>query len=297
MKLKSCFDFIRIFIAITLLSYLIYSVGITKLLEALQSLPFWIIFLVLFFIFSGMTFAYLHWLCMIRAFPIKISNWQLLINYVNVFFLSMTLPSRAGDFSFFYYFKKRGIAFRDILRLFVLDKAILFAVMFILVAITASIYFPEQKFFFWAQIFFLIGLVFVTLFLPRLTSLYDIRSYFSKWVYLSFALNILKWLFKALAYWLVFLGLAHGIPYSLALFISVIEVLITIVPISVYGLGLKEGASIYLLERFGGVPNEVSLSVYMVFLMLTYTTVACCWIIINKSEKPDKSDMGGDSEL
>ncbi len=90
-----------------------------------------------------------------------------------------------------------------------------------------------------------------------------------KYILLNFILSITKLFMASLSIFLLFKSLNHELNFFIILTINAIVVIISSIPITLNGLGLREGSAIILYSLFN-IPGEVVLSSYLINVTIGY---------------------------
>lgn len=89
-----------------------------------------------------------------------------------------------------------------------------------------------------------------------------------KTIFLSvFSISIVVQLLRCLIFYLLFLAFGHSIDFIYLLITIPITLILSIIPISISGLGVREGALVYFLTSIG-IPAEICIGVGLLFHVL-----------------------------
>jgi glycosyltransferase 2 family protein len=295
--MKKAWVWIRIFISVGLIAFLLYTVDFGDISGSLaESNGYYLLAALLVALGDRLIMAY-KWNILLRAKSIHLPLMRVTGTYLISTFLGLFLPATVGgDAIRAYAVSKGGHKGRDIVSSIVVERIFgIFALLiFVLIGIVLSIFVFGESFF--ASIWTLFGVVLVFfLFLAALTYvslnrslLQSIFRFFvrgnskisaNKWVgklreiyqsYLAYQehkkelLIFLVWSFVENLFpifWTYFLSLAFNIPVPL-LYLFILEPIVLVLvrlPISFDGIGIKEGAFVYFLSLIGIPPSDALL--------------------------------------
>jgi len=86
---------------------------------------------------------------------------------------------------------------------------------------------------------------------------------------LNFFLALSRWCVGALSVYIIFLAFNHNPGFFYVWLILPLTIIISLVPITIAGLGIKEGTAVLLFNTIN-VPPSVSASVYFTFTAINY---------------------------
>lgn len=255
---------------------------------AVTIILFWILFSNVDIYESISYFSYLNWLILIplALYPIGLlistKKWQLSLKSRNDFwylfkiywisnFFSNFLPSSIGGDSYkVIKLKKRGLK-RTILSI-ILDRGTgLFALILLLVVIKDEIYLLTKNNFISyfgliTLLIFIVTISFVCMFKFKNPKLYRFQKIFKnnkKLILSLISLSILFILLGGLSFWIYFFMFGYNLPFIKTFTIYILIQLITMIPISLNGLGLREGSLVYFLNLIG-IESEVGLAIALI---------------------------------
>ncbi|MBI4438621.1 flippase-like domain-containing protein [Candidatus Woesearchaeota archaeon] len=103
----------------------------------------------------------------------------------------------------------------------------------------------------------------------------------------NLAITLLKWGLTAIVTYLIFLSLGQNTNPLTVLSISAATMLISLIPITMSGLGIKEGAAVILYGQTG-IPAATTISAHIIMLLLNYIGAATVFLLRNiHSNKPN----------
>lgn len=276
---------LRIIISCVLIGMILHYVDFNKVSEALRSLDV-ISFVFLFcailasllvFVFAGRVWNVL--------FP-KFLIWEMVLLNMKVFSISLLLPSRTGDFGYVYYLRKKGIDLKTGFAGFLFERLVYLAFITLCAVVGLFWYFADKI----SWLFLIVGIVvfFLVLYLLFVFGLrmlsWGLKRFFHKEVdfvglFKIFSLkqlgsvalwNFFRWSSRAAIFYYLFSAFGQNIPfYGIFLLIS-IEVFLTILPLTIAGLGARELFAIWAYPLLFGVSADVTLLVYVFAMVLSY---------------------------
>jgi glycosyltransferase 2 family protein len=294
--MKKVWLWIRILISLGLIVFLLYTVDFGDMSGSLAGSNIYYLIAALLVAFGDRFLMAYKWNILLKAKSIHIPLLRVTAIYLISSFLGLFLPATVGgDAIRAYAVAKGGQKGRDIVSSIVVERlfGILALLIFVLISITLSIFVFGQSFF--ASIWSLFGVILlVFLFFSAFIYLSLNRSLLQR-LYLLIAgrntkINENKWVDKLkgiyqsyLAYqehkkelgvfllwsflenlfpifWTYFLALAFNIPVPL-LYLFILEPIVLVLvrlPISIDGIGIKEGAFVYFLTLIG-IPSSDAL--------------------------------------
>lgn len=279
--------------------YLVYDIGFDKIVNSFISIPILYYLIALTLFIPRLYFTSYKWLIISKKQKFNFDLFFLANLFLKTMFYGSITPGAIGLHLRIYYLKKRsnesiekcltnslietGISLIGGLFLALIGSLILFE------------YFPE--FIFIITIFFIFYLiVFVVLiwkkggskifnfivkyFIPKkyrtsafksIDSLYKDIPKIRDLVF-PFILEIIVRIIAATQVYIIALAFSIEIPFIYFIFLSLMSVALShVLPISIGGLGIREGIFIYLLSEFGVIPEiafVISLSGFIVKLLI-----------------------------
>jgi len=97
-------------------------------------------------------------------------------------------------------------------------------------------------------------------------------------------LTIVIWLLKFVALFLLSKALRIDIPLWFVLSIGAIGVIVSLLPLSVSGLGTRDAVFIFLLS-FYGIPAECGVALSFLFLTYGILSIVIAWVIVYAYER------------
>ena len=299
------FFFLRLIVGPVILGLILYKIGFKSVFGTITKIN---LYYIPIFIIMGLFILYVGGLNIkILTLPFKKSaRLMKIVKYYSLsWVVSLIIPGRIGEFSIIYFLRKENISMGQRSAIVVLDKIISLAIISTLAIIGFFKFFTREQgmgMFLAIIILFAIGLFFIfnnmgrgiikkviprflsTKFQGFSKSLFTYFRKFRKELVLNFLLTSFKLSLSALITYLFFFSFGEfSISYIDTLLIYAITVIISLIPISINGLGLKEGAAVYLFSRLGIDPTVVG-SVFISALIFNYLFALMVWYMIFDKE-------------
>ena len=88
-------------------------------------------------------------------------------------------------------------------------------------------------------------------------------------IFMNIVLTFLKLLTTALFVWLTFIAFGSFIPFYQILIVTSTTIIVSLIPISIGGLGMRESTAVVLFLRYG-VETSLSAAVFFFYAILRY---------------------------
>jgi len=284
---------LRLAAGTAIISFLFYKIGIKSVLQTLAttSLTHLAAYLALVLI----TLAIGAYKIKLLTDPIKkLSFAKILRYYMLSFSTGLFVPARAGEFILVYFLKKEGIEIPKGAAIALLDKIIIMAFLSIIAVFGFFVFFTPTRA---AELMAMLIATFLALSVLMLSKKarsiikkYVLRKYADKFSGLTEAIGYyikkqkaalminlsataIKWLITAVAVAILFSGFSQHPSTMHVLMILAIGTITTLIPITLSGLGIREGVAVYLFSQTG-IATEITLTVYMIMLITNYILAA-----------------------
>ena len=290
-KMKKIYwNFLKSTLGILLLVILFNKLGFSNVYKILIDTSITHVFLAVLISISSILLGAFNLKILLHFIKAKISFSDLLKVYSLSWSIGLFLPGRIGDFSIIPLLEKKGLDFGKGAAISFLDKLITFVVLSILTIFAVFIYLPiEQAWIILIVITFvaiLTILFFITnkgrkfirsLFPKNLIEkfsgfsyiLFDFLKYGKMYIFLNFLITIFKQVVLAL--------IIYAFLASFNIYLSFIEILliisaitiISLIPVSVSGLGIKESAAVFLFG-LAGLDKIIVAAIFTLLLIARY---------------------------
>lgn len=287
----------KISISILVLGILYYTVGLSQITQQLQKMNVYYLPLILVFLLLTLLLNALNVYVTVR--PLKKISLKKSIQY---YFYSWSLGffglGKVGELSIIYWLKKEGLTTGQATAIAMLDKIITFATLVILSAIGLVLFFDLT------QVIQLIALIVLALaitvflvFTPKGRSIIKkiMQGYSEKFtgfgaasqlyfknhkstLLLNAGITVTRWLTQAFFAVYLFASFGFNADWPIVLLMTSVSTLISLIPISFNGLGIKEATFTALAAKMQW-PIETTISVLTVSLALHYGILAIVLIL------------------
>ena len=245
----------------------------------------------------------LNFLILFKPLKVNISLWNLFRYYSLTWALSFFAPGRIGELSFIYFLKKK-IALGTSSSLYIVDKIISLFFMSFLAILGFLTFFNKIEATKWIIItliiFFILIFVVVSQKSRDIIKKYFLRKYsikfkgFSKTMFIyikkhkelliyDIILTLIKISITSFGFYLLFIGLDTRVKFIDVLLIHNIVTIISLIPLSLNGLGIREYSAVVLFSKIGLDPITVA-SVYFIILIIRYIVAVLVTFIIKKED-------------
>ena len=279
----------KILVSIIILYFLISQIGFDKIIQTLSGTNLSILLLAVPLKIVALLLTTLNISVLLKGIKKKISLWKLFITSNLAWSIGLFLPGRLGEFSLIYFLKKHDVTIGEGTAITLLDKISTFIVLSIISVLAIVTYFDFNT----ALKFGTILLIILVLSIVMLSSS-RIRDFIKKHFLKSYSklftgfneslkmilhqkvlfctnllITTIKWFFSFLLIKIIFTSLGVQVSIIDVSFITSLAMLISLIPISIGGLGVRESIAVYLFNNLSVKP-EVTLSVYLINTLLNY---------------------------
>lgn len=289
---KKVFNLIKISLGIVILLILFYKLGINEVLGKLKVINFWFLIPIYLLILVSILFSTTGMFVLLKPLKRKIP-FSTLYRYISVSWaIGLFFPGKVGELSLLYFFKKHKINIGTGGSVWLIDKIISVFVIGVLSIIGFLIFFGKsQTLLLVIALVLLFALIFGFMGSAKLRKLVEkivLRKYavhfkgFSKNFFSYFKehrgallINLLvtsaRTILDSFMIFLMFLSFKAVIPLFYILLIWAIEVIVSLIPITPSGSGIKQSVGAYLYSIIG-VALPVIGARYVIELVVRYTT-------------------------
>ena len=217
---------------------------------------------------------------------------------------SLITPGKLGQFFFEYFLKKEKISIVKGIVVSILDRMITFITFFIVSIFGFFIFFTQEQAFklIIIGLLILVAVSFIILskFSRNLIKKYILRRYankfkgFSEFLFsylkqhknilvLNFIITFLKLLLSSLFIFTIFLAFNSNVNFIYVVIIDSVITIISLIPISISGLGLREYSAVFLFDKVN-VSSSVVLSVFLISLVIHYVSALIIYLIFTSKK-------------
>jgi len=284
---------LKIAVSILLISILFYKVGFKEVYKNLLTInPFYLILMIIVFLMSfliaSISIKVLLLPLKARRLGLKKLVWYNMLTYA----ISRFIPGRVGDLSMVYFLKKEDMAVGRASAIVLMDRIIMFFVHFTLACFGFFIFFSTKIAIRLTCISILIFIVLISFIIWKkgrgIVKKYILRkhsnmfagfyrtfsSYFKYYKHLLL-INIILALVKVFSFglmiYLAFFAINQQITVSILtiMIISSITNILSLIPITISGLGVRETSAVFMFSELGVLP-EFTMSAYLILLFIRY---------------------------
>ncbi len=296
MKIKKrIWDIFRIFIGVSILSVLILKLGVSEVLDVISNMNFYIVFLVLFSSLFVYFLASINIKILISGLGEKISAVDSYKYYLPSYALGLLTPGKVGNLSLLYFFKKNEISYGKTLAVLVLDKLITYVTLSVIAIYGFFILFELDtalKVTFYLLLFLIIPGFFIKSKKARvLIQDFILGKYAEKFggfyhnlifliknrkarVALNFSLTFGQWALGAFVKYLLFLYFDIHVSFFAVLVITSVGAILSMLPVSISGLGITESSAAYLFYKIGVDPTVAGgIFIFVTFMRYVIASV------------------------
>lgn len=293
MKLKNLLPLI----GLVLFIFILYKVGIFEIVKNLQNINLIYLPIIFFFSFILMLPATYKLKYILSKQGMNVGFLELLkLTFMGLYYGLIT-PGRIGYFTKIYYLKKSlNKKFSEVMPSVFIDRVLDFFVLicigfigsfllldkflntsfFILIVLFGFVlsfwifYNKKRTSFILKHLYkIFIPLKFKSIVKENFNSLYDNLPK-KRYLILPILLTLLDWVFYFSAIFFIAVSLGIKINYLLFIFIYSIVIIISLLPISLAGFGIREGGAVVILSSFGIGSNDAVLLSLLSFLLMDF---------------------------
>ncbi len=277
---------VKLLLGVALLILLFYKVGPANILSTLLEIRLQtILIVILIYVFAVILVAANYTLFLSVDYPnIKFVN--VLRRSLETWALGLFMPSKSGDFLLPFLLKKDGFEVGKTMAAVFLDRVISLLVLCIFAAAGVVFLMPSKTWMIAAMLLLILAsLIAITSSIVRnfvkkalgrraryfagfYSALQRMLAYKNK-LFLNFLLTNMQWQLSFLMVYFLFLAQGVRINYVAVMFLYAIIKVISLVPITMAGLGVKELFAIILFSSFS-IAAENTMAVFTVLLITTY---------------------------
>ncbi len=301
---KRYFNILKVTIGLLIIFFLIYKFGLDNIFSTILDVKPGFLFIALIFYFVSIFIGVLNIKLLIAPLNKKISYWNLFRYYMFSWSAGLLVPGKIGEFSICYFLKKHDISIGEGIAASLMDKIITFVFLLI---------FSLFGFFIFLDFYsaLLSVMVIPCILVTFLVSLYSmrIRNIIKRFIpnkiadkfkgfsrllnryakdykmllFLNFLITGIKWFISFLVIYYMFLSFNVHVALGVVIIITAITKIIALIPISISGLGIREGAAVYLFGLYG-VESVAVLSAFLTIVVLNYLLAAASFSLIKKED-------------
>jgi len=303
-------------IGIAIFVFILLNLDHNKILEAFSRVNPFYAFLCFFLFIPLLFLASIEWQLLLRRQKIRVSFWYSIKNFFIGYFYGFTIPGGFGAYTrSLYLAEESGSPLPKCLSNIIIFNIVEFTVVLVIGAAGALVFSS-----FYPHLFFIIFIVLIVVFVlywfffeksrskalftrlikTRIFASYEdkldrnIDSFYEdlpglKGVLLPSSLSALGWFLKYIIMFLIAKMFFIEVPIIAFICIIAISEVVSSIPISIYGLGTRDAALIYMFSFFGIAQEEViSLSLFWFVIFWLYPTTIGAFVTLYETRKFNK---------
>lgn len=305
---------IRIFLSVLFLGVAFYFVGYQNFLTTLKNTPLLVFLIYLVYMPLAITLGAINIYLLLSATSISVSFKTWLKYYAKSWAFGLITPAKVGEFSLVYFLRRKQVKIGTSVALILIDKTITFFLMIIIALFSFQLFsnqFNITYLLFSAFSLFLVLVLFVTNKTLRnyvikklnykiiVSFVNKIKGYSQtiieifqnkKFIAANLCLTLCRYFIGVYMIYLVFFLIGNPVNYWYIFIIQSLVILISTVPITNSGLGLKEGTAVFLFSLVG-VPTSITFIVYLSFTLVTYFAGFIIFLVFRRENEPAKKEF------
>jgi len=293
---KKLIIFLKISISILFLVFLFWKFGLKETIKNISTISAFLIVLILLIFLINLILGSWKIFILFKALKTKLNFFSLLKHYTISWFLSFFTPGKIGQFSLIYFLKKERVKVGESSAVFVVDK-IIGLITLLLLSISGLFIFLKTS-----EAFKIVLISLFLIFFLSFASLSRVgknlikknilRKYskvfvgFSKaeslifkkksLILKNFVMSIINWIINAISVYILLVGFNQKISLFSVVSINAILSIISFIPISISGLGVREASAVFFFSKLGIKP----VIVLTTFIFLSIMKYLCAVIVI-----------------
>jgi len=287
---------LKFLLGISILVILLYKIGISSIIETVGQMNLYYLPVIILLYFTNLFFGSLNIMILMSHRKIKPKLHEIYSYYMLSWAVGLFIPGRVGEVSLVYLLKKKKIPLGEGFLIFVLDKFI--SVLFLAIVSTIGFFlFFNLGTALWllslvVSILVVGGLLMFSAFGRKGIKRFVLRKYAKKFkgfstllkfffkkkshlILLNFANTGLRWSVSAVIYFFAFMSFGKFIPLWLILLITCITSVMSFVPITISGLGIRESVGVYLYSQ-AYTSEIIGYTLEPALIVSTYLLVVIC---------------------
>jgi len=292
---------LRFILGIGILALLFYKIGFESILVVFTSMNLSYLPIIIIMYFMNLYFGSLNIVILMKPIKTTMTLMDIYRYYMLSWGVGLFIPGRVGEVSLVYFLKKHNLPLGQGFLIFVLDKFISVLVLGIVSTVGFFMFFDLNT------ALWLLGLVLVIIsglgsvifsgFGRDKIKKYILRKYAKKFkgfsellkfyttkkfhlLFLNFLNTIVRWVVSAIIYYFAFLSFGVNLPLWLIFLITCITSVMSFIPLTISGLGIRESVGVYLYS-LQGVQAPIVASAYLLIVICSYGVAAFIFYFFN----------------
>ena len=279
---------IETLVGILIIIFLLLKLNFSEIVSILARIDYMFLsFAVLVYSFAFIVIAYGLKALFDSIEHISFKPW--LKYYFITFSLGLILPGQAGQFSLIYFLKRDKFTIGSTTALVIIDKLTTLLVFGIITVLGLFLFLKTKEIYLGILIMCLLILAGIFLFsnpgrniMKRILGRYSVKfaNFFGAFknlivhnkskLFINIFITFLRPLFNGLIIFFIFKSLNYDVSLVYAMIISSMTMIVSLIPITPNGLGIREGFGLLLFSKIG-IPFEATLAMYLIILLMNYS--------------------------
>ncbi len=292
-KNRNIWIILKISISLIFLLFVLVKIGYKQIINTFLKINPLILIPTIIILLLNLILANIRLLILLRVIKPKFPFLRLFKHYLISWAISMFTPAKLGLFSIVYFLKKEKIKLGESALVFIIDRIIALVTLLIFSSFSLFILFKIKEdivaYIIMLAIFALslaVGsYIILSDFGKKLIKRYILKKYsksfegFSraqliisknkKSILNNFVANVIQWSTNALQVHIVFLGFHQKIGFFHVLTIKSLLNIISFIPISLSGLGIREASAIFFFSKLG-IEEKITATTFFFLLIILY---------------------------
>ena len=283
-------------VGIGILGVLFYSIGLSEITNVLKQSSGWVIVLIIGVYVINVVLASYNLKIMVS--PYRKIGWKNACEYYTAtWIVSLFVPSKLGELSLIFFLKTLGVNLNQRTAIVTLDRGISFLIV-VACAIAGAVFMNLEKYILpivmviaicgggmllisWKPFRKMVMHITKKIVPADIEEIYATAIFFIKQrpylLLMNMLVTILIFLISFIALKLQYIDLGIHVPLAAIAMMSSIVRIVSLIPVTLSGLGIREISAVYLFSLIG-VPAEATFAVYLVRLIVSYG-LAVLWTV------------------
>jgi len=295
---------LRFILGISILALLLYKIGFESILGVFIQMNLVYLPIIVILYFMNLYFGSLNIVILMKPIKTTMTLLDIYKYYMLSWGVGLFIPGRVGEVSLVYFLKKHDLPLGQGFLIFFLDKFVSVLVLGIVSIVGFFIFFDVGTALWLLGLVLVIisfsgGVIFSTFGRDKIKK-YILRKYAKKFkgfsqllkfymtkkfhlLLLNFLNTTVRWIVSAIIYYFAFLSFGVNLPLWLIFLITCITSVMSFIPITISGLGIRESVGVYLYS-LQGIEAPIVASAYLLVVICSYSVAAFIFYFCNYKE-------------
>jgi len=295
---------LRFILGISILAILFLKIGVADIFNVVKDMNLYFLPIIIMLYFANLFFGSLNIMILMGHMKKRPLLHEIYSYYMLSWAVGLFVPGRVGEVSLVYFLKKKKIPLGQGFLIFILDKFISVLFLAIISSIGFFMFFDIQTALWLLSMIISMllvgGLLLFSAFGRKGIKKYILRKYAKKFkgfsqllsfflrkkfhfLLLNFVNTGLRWGVSAVIYYFAFMSFGKTLPLWLIFLITCITSVMSFIPITISGLGIRESVGVYLYS-LQGIEAPVVASAYLLVVICSYGIAAVIFYFSNYRE-------------